>query len=119
MLCLIFNPLPRSIYFIAAKRPSRHTLDMTDQDALWISNHAELRLTATPVLYHCEPIWSWKTSSLSGHAIWGILNGSGTLTQNGASYGLNPGICFLFSPNDQIEAEQNLLDPLSLFVAPF
>ena len=92
---------------------------MPDKDALWISNHAELRLTATPVLYHCEPIWSWKTSSLSGHAIWGILEGSGKLTHNGASYSLNPRICFLFSPNDQIEAEQNLLDPLSLFVARF
>lgn len=119
MLRLIFKPLPRSIYFIAAKRPSRHTFDMPDKDALWISNHAELRLTATPVLYHCEPIWSWKTSSLPDHAIWGVLDGSGTLTHNGASYGLNPGICFLFSPNDQIEAEQKPLDPLSLFVARF
>lgn len=92
---------------------------MPHKDALWISSHAELKITATPVLYHCEPIWGWKTSSLSDHAIWGILDGSGTLTHNGEHYSLNPGICFLFSPNDQIEAEQNLLDPLSLFVARF
>lgn len=92
---------------------------MHDKDALWISDHAELRITATPVLYQCEPIWSWKTSSLPDHAIWGVLDGSGILNHNGEPYSLNPGICFLFSPNDQIEAEQNLLDPLSLFVVRF
>ena len=92
---------------------------MPDKDALWISKHAELKTTATPVLYHCEPIWSWKTESLPDHAIWGILDGSGTLNHNGKQYSLNPATCFLFSPNDQIEAEQDLLDPLSLFVVRF
>ena len=42
-----------------------------DKDAFWISQNAELRLTATPVLYHCEPIWSWKADSLPDFAIWG------------------------------------------------
>jgi len=92
---------------------------MPEKDALWISKHAELRVTATPVLYHCEPIWSWKTNSLPDHAIWGILEGSGSLALNEEHYSLSPGICFLFRPNDRIEAEQDLLDPLSLFVARF
>lgn len=88
-------------------------------DAFWLSKHADLKLTATPVLYHCEPIWSWKAKSLPDFAIWAILEGSGSLTQNGKRHSIEPGYCFLFSPQDRIEAEQDPLDPLSLFVARF
>ncbi len=88
-------------------------------NAFWLSKHADLKLTATPVLYHCEPIWSWKATALPDFAIWGILEGSGKLTQNGESHMLKPGYCFLFSPQDQIEAEQDPLDPLSLFAVRF
>ena len=91
----------------------------TDKDAFWISKYAELRLTATPVLYHCEPIWSWKADSLPDFAIWGILEGSGQLRRDGKSFSLAPGICFLFGPGEEIEAEQDLADPLSLFVIRF
>ena len=90
-----------------------------DKDAFWISKYAELSLTATPVLYHCEPIWSWKADSLPDFAIWGILEGSGQLRRNGKSFSLAPGICFLFGPGEEIEAEQDLADPLSLFVVRF
>jgi AraC-like DNA-binding protein len=90
-----------------------------DKDAFWISQNAELRLTATPVLYHCEPIWSWKAESLPDFAIWGILEGSGQLRRNGKPFSLAPGICFLFEPGESIEAEQDLADPLSLFVIRF
>ena len=90
-----------------------------EKDAFWISQNAELRLTATPVLYHCEPIWSWKANSLPDFAIWGILEGSGQLRRNGKPSTLAPGICFLFEPGEEIEAEQDLADPLSLFVVRF
>ncbi len=92
---------------------------MSDKDAFWIAKNADLRLTATPVLYHCEPIWSWKSESLPDYAVWGILEGEGSLVQNERRYALSPGMCFLFSPNDKIEAAQNPIDPLSLFVARF
>ena len=92
---------------------------MPSKDTFWISKHANLRLTATPVLYHCEPIWSWRSESLPDYAVWGILEGSGNLAQNSQSYPLKPGTCFLFIPNDTIEAEQDPIDPLSLFVARF
>ena len=90
-----------------------------EKDAFWISQNAELRLTATPVLYHCEPIWSWKADSLPDFAIWGMLEGSGQLRRNGKPFSLAPGICFLFEPGEEIEAEQDLADPLSLFVIRF
>ncbi len=92
---------------------------MLVKDALWLSKHADLKITATPVLYHCEPIWSWKSNSLPDFAIWGILHGSGKIVRNKSSHSLNPGICFLLAPQDRIEAEQDPLDPLSLFVARF
>ncbi len=89
------------------------------ESAFWISKYAELRLTATPVLYHCEPIWSWKADSLPDFAIWAVLEGSGQLRRNGKSFSLTPGICFLFGPGEEIEAEQDLAHPLSLFVIRF
>ncbi|MGY8694015.1 MAG: helix-turn-helix transcriptional regulator, partial [Verrucomicrobiia bacterium] len=106
-------------YFIAANRIKEHLCLMPPMDAFWLSKHADLKLTATPVLYHCEPIWSWRADALPDFAIWGILEGSGRLTQNNESHMLKPGYCFLFSPQDRIEAEQDPLDPLSLFVARF
>ena len=91
----------------------------TGKSAFWISKYAELRLTATPDLYHCDPIWSWKADSLPDFTIWGILEGSGQLRRNGKLFSLAPGICFLFGPGEEIEAEQDLADPLSLFVIRF
>lgn len=106
-------------YFIATGTPRDTESPMHAMDALWLAKHAQFRPTATPVLYHCEPIWSWKSESLPDFAIWGILEGSGSLSQNGEKHSLEPGYCFLFSPHDRIEADQDPLDPLSLFVTRF
>ncbi len=89
------------------------------KDPLWLAEKAKLRLTASPLLYHCEPIWSWKAESLENYAIWGVLEGSGKLTLNGKTSSLSPGVCFLFQPRDAIEASQNPLNPLSIFVTRF
>ncbi len=92
---------------------------MSLKDPLWLVENARFRLTASPVVYHCEPIWSWKAESLPDFTIWGVLEGSGELSLNGQDSPLSPGVCFLFQPGDAIDAKQNPLNPLSIFVTRF
>lgn len=92
---------------------------MPTQDLQWIINHGRLRLTATPVLYHCEPIWSWRVDALPDYALLLILDGRGKLSVNQQTFSLRQGICFFLKPGTRIEAQQNPSYPLFLFLARF
>ncbi|MBC2605667.1 helix-turn-helix domain-containing protein [Pelagicoccus albus] len=84
-----------------------------------ILDHSKLELTTAPILYRCEPIWSWKVESLSDHAILLILDGRGKLTVDDQQIDLRQGLCFFLKPGSKIEAQQNPSYPLFLFLAQF
>ncbi|MBK1877489.1 helix-turn-helix domain-containing protein [Pelagicoccus mobilis] len=84
-----------------------------------ILDRGKLELTSAPILYRCEPIWSWRVDSLPGHAILLILDGRGKLTVDGTPIDLRQGLCFFLKPGAKIEAQQNPSYPLFLFLAQF
>lgn len=92
---------------------------MPHHDLQWILEHGKLRLTTPPVLYHCEPIWSWNVDSLPEHALLLTLEGRGQLTVNGAASDLRQGICYFLKPGSKVAAQQNPSYPLFLFLARF
>lgn len=92
---------------------------MPELELKWILNHGKLRLSSSPVLYHCEPIWSWRVDSLSDFALLLILGGRGNITIETKPFELRKGICFLLKPGAEIEAQQNPSYPLFLFLARF
>lgn len=84
-----------------------------------ILDQGQLELTAAPILYRCEPIWSWRVESLPEHAILVIFEGRGKLTVDSRSIDLRQGLCFLLKPGTKIEAQQTPSYPLFLFLAQF
>lgn len=92
---------------------------MPPQDLKWLLSHGKLRLTTSPVLYHCEPIWSWRVDSLPDHALLLILDGRGKLVVDGQHSDLRQGLCYFLKPESSIEAQQNPSYPLFLFLARF
>lgn len=84
-----------------------------------ILGRGKLSLASPPILYRCEPIWSWRVDSLPGHAILLILDGRGTLSVDDTTIDLRQGLCFFLQPGAQIEANQNPSYPLFLFLAQF
>ncbi len=84
-----------------------------------ILNYGKLRLTAAPLLYHCERSWSWNVESLPGYALLLIFDGRGKLTIDSKTSDLRQGICFFLKPGSRIEARQNPSYPLFLFLAHF
>lgn len=92
---------------------------MPEQDLKWILSHGKLRLTSSPVLYHCEPIWSWRVDSMPDYALLLILDGRGRLTIDQSAFELRKGICFFLKPGTRIDAQQNPSYPLFLFHARF
>lgn len=92
---------------------------MPPHDLQWIASRGTLRLNAAPLLYRCEPIWSWKAASLPDFALLLILDGRGEMTVDGQLHSLRQGLCFFLKPGSRVEAQQNHAYPLFLFLARF
>lgn len=92
---------------------------MPELELKWILSHGRLRLTSTPLLYHCEPIWSWQVDSLSEYALLLILGGRGQIAVQDKQFELRKGICFFLKPGTRIQATQNPTYPLFLFLTRF
>lgn len=92
---------------------------MPELELKWILSHGKLRFTSSPLLYHCEPIWSWRVDSLSEYALLLVLGGRGEITIQEKRFELRKGICFFLKPGTRIEADQLPTYPLFLFLARF
>ncbi|MDF2814444.1 MAG: AraC family transcriptional regulator, partial [Paenibacillus sp.] len=66
----------------------------------------------------CEPGWDWRTT-FHDYDLWFVLSGSGQVQMNGVTYPIGPGSCFIFRPGDQVLAEQNLEDRLTVIFVHF
>lgn len=92
---------------------------MALKDLQWLLRNGRIRLTATPTLYHCEPIWSWKVDSMPDYGLVLTLGGRGEIAIDGETQSLRAGVCLFIRPTSRIEAQQDPLYPLFLFVARF
>lgn len=92
---------------------------MSTKDLNWLVKEGRLRLTASPTLFRCEPIWSWAVDSLSDYNLLLTFEGRGEIRVDDAQHPLRRGVCFFLKPTSRIEAQQNPSYPLFLFLARF
>ncbi len=89
------------------------------KDLKWTLSHGKIRLTVPPLLYHCEPTWSWSSEVLPDHALLVVFDGRGLLEVDGKTSELRQGICYFLKPGTKVEARQNPSYPLFIFLARF
>lgn len=67
----------------------------------------------------CEENWNWRLNAMRDYDIWYVASGSGTITINGQMYPITSGSCFLLGPGDQVAAEQQPEDRLTVLFIHF
>jgi len=82
-------------------------------------DHGKLRLTTSPLLYRCDPIWSWRESALSESALLLVLDGRGSIRIEDKERALRKGVCLFLRPGLSIEVTQRPAYPLFIFLARF
>jgi AraC-like DNA-binding protein len=67
----------------------------------------------------CEAGWSWAPPPLPDYDLWYAVSGQGSMRIGGRTFTVKPGVCFLFRPGDEPQAEQDLEQRLTVIFIHF
>lgn len=87
-----------------------HTFLLND-----IDHHiCNIRLNQKPTLHFCEPGWSWNAGPQQDVDVWCVLSGKGRVSIEGATYPVQAGTCWIFTPGSQPVATHDPRTPLTV-----
>jgi len=78
-----------------------------------------VRLVRRPTIYISESNWRWRTVIPDYCNLWLLLRGRGTLVCDGRTHRLAPGMAFVFTPGQRVDAWHDPESPLENFAAHF